>query len=1515
MAVEDRIVINYDSGDTTSQIKKIEAAFKTQAAEIKNVTIQILEYNENMALLKATVSGIDAAGNKRIFQLGAEGDALTVVNSKLVANAKAANDAATAQNKLVQSQTKRQQALDLLDKTSKTVGINKTLPDATPGEVLAFQRAKDEYLRSLLAKGIGPGADIQKSAARIKGGEDPFELSGTGRDVGVPRQQQIRATQALLNYKQAYENLGKAARDAGAAEEARASKVTKRLDSQYNKETLKQEQESAKSAVALRNQRNKELLAEEQNQLKAEKSLAEQKNKALLAEETNRNTAAKSLSDQRNKALLSIQQTQQRFTERGTAESTLRNMFPAPSTASQGQLKTYESSIQRILGLIEKGKVDLATFNRLLAGGGAGGAGPPGSIGAAAGGPGDEGKVVANLNNIKGAFTDLKTKSDGILLSWQSIVRLFEVQVLHQFLTRLLVEFEQSIKKAQDYYIKIAEIETIQGAVKLSTDEWASSLDKLAGKYGFAQLDVASAAYETLSANVGKGKDALDFLNTSLEFARVTNSTAKESVDLLSSAINSFGLETKDARSVAEQFFKSIESGRVRTSEMANIFGRVGVGANLLGVKFNELNAAVTTLSVKGIKPAEVFTLLNNVFAKLTRPTEEMSALFDKWGVSSGEAAVKTFGFAEVLRRLGQEAKDGNVKVSELFNEIRSFRGGSGLLSSLADFEKNLNSPNNYNAAVLTTEQNNVQYLRAELEKLQVSFTAVGHSFNEYLVGGSKAVGGLSSAVESVASTFGLATKSAILFGLAFLPMRANIFLASQSISSLQGIYNRTTGALANFTAGLNANLNALAASPAAIAAVATAGYLVVDYLLKADERAKAARESFTALLEAQAGKYEKIVSESSPINVINGQIDIISQKMLASIAGVRVGVKAAYEDVKKLQLTSFENLKLTTSDFLDGLQDAVNNTKQRIREIESEIKRSIKTADDLQRKFTRDAFELKLQETLADNRTGNKNYDTRNNDVTEAQARLKFATQQLEELRKQRETVLNDKREPDKEKLGEIRAEYADIYEQLKQVASIQGKLNFNTGLGNAVTKMRELIVESRTLETEYQKALAADEKRQKVKLAEEEKRLRLAKDIIKQILELEGLGDPSSKINDKFKKPADGLKNLLDLSKQLFDLSGKSGIGFDRQLQLGLQLTDTYNKVRDGIRLGKGGALGKLDEEENNINNQAEAWKKQAKAADEARDAALKAIDVNKIKATNLAEELKDKLPGRFGRLFADRDVDIATGQIKKNLENISGETGKIDQKTSPETIQNLIFQLVNARTQFQNIVSKDAKFFNADEVKEQLQKYAELETRLRNLSIAQRQFNNANTDLNNFQQKLDKQINPDLTGRLPVRFNNVGAAGAGAAGQAKEGFEILNKTLRQTNDELLTIQRNLLLINKEKAEEAGKGGGKAFGGLIGGGFDPGNISDNVMTPTSKGEYVINSTATARFYPQIAAMNNGIDPWKSKSASQSGSAQSSPTVHLNVILQPKSLSQDDIREVGSRLRREIQRGTVSLT
>ena len=348
-------------------------------------------------------------------------------------------------------------------------------------------------------------------------------------------------------------------------------------------------------------------------------------------------------------------------------------------------------------------------------------------------------RANAELVKQKKLEEESKQEAQNIVLTWRSIGRILVGQVVRRIFIQLVQGMVASIATARDFSLRIAEIQTVSQQAQLTTSQWSDGLLRLSNAFGVPILDQTEAAYQAISNQVVAGAESFRFLADANIFAATTVSSSADAINLLSSALNAYGLTTADTNRIASNFFMTIKLGRLRASDIANSIGTVAVQASQLGIKVEELNAVLATLTVRGVSPNAAMTQMRGIILKLLKPTAGMKELLKSIGVESGEAAIQTFGFTRLLDILQEKCQGSAAEIAKMFTELRGMSGMIGLTGkNLQTFTNTLeqmkNAEQEYANAQTLIFESAGKRLQIQINKLKNTFISdIGEPITEIL--------------------------------------------------------------------------------------------------------------------------------------------------------------------------------------------------------------------------------------------------------------------------------------------------------------------------------------------------------------------------------------------------------------------------------------------------------------------------------------------------------------------------------------------------------------------------------------------------------------------------------------------------------------------------------------------------------------------------------------------------------------------------------------------------------------
>lgn len=406
-------------------------------------------------------------------------------------------------------------------------------------------------------------------------------------------------------------------------------------------------------------------------------------------------------------------------------------------------------------------------------------------------------KVTKTLDDL-----NKQNKKTGaqMILTWQSVIRIFTIQVIHQMISKVTSALSQATGKAIDLEISLAEIQTIGGPLRDDFKGLADNVRNLSDEFGISADIVAEGIYQTLSNQVTEARNSFLFFSAAADFSVAAVTSADASVNLLSSTINAFGYNASQATIVGAKLFKAIELGRIRGEEFANTFGRVAVLASKLGIVLDEVLASITTLTIAGLKYNEAFTLINNVMLKLIRPTDALKEAFSVMGVESAEAGIQAYGFQGFLEKLSDSVGGTATEVGKLWGRVRAVRGALGLTGEAAKkYAKDLEairavSPETLFEAKELIFETNAKQVQIEIEELRNAIVFdFGRPMLKVINNLIQSFGGLVNIVKSLATGAAFAGIGFAGLMVALHPIGATIIGIGAAVAALTILWGKYT--------------------------------------------------------------------------------------------------------------------------------------------------------------------------------------------------------------------------------------------------------------------------------------------------------------------------------------------------------------------------------------------------------------------------------------------------------------------------------------------------------------------------------------------------------------------------------------------------------------------------------------------------------------------------------------------------------------------------------------------------
>lgn len=235
-------------------------------------------------------------------------------------------------------------------------------------------------------------------------------------------------------------------------------------------------------------------------------------------------------------------------------------------------------------------------------------------------------------------------------------------------------------KRAGDFQADLLTINTIAKQDEKGLGRLGDGIRRFSAESGADLADLTGSYYDLLSAGV-KVADAQGLLEQSFRLGRAALGTTNESVDVLTTALNSYagsamyaGRSTADlARMFSDQLAQAVEDGKLKLTDIAGSFADVAPVAAQMGIGVNEIAAAYGFLTARGVQAAEVTTQMNRAMIELLKPGSDLEKLQKRLHKNYADLA-RTKGLVPTLVEMRKDAERLGVPFQDLFGRLEGYK-------------------------------------------------------------------------------------------------------------------------------------------------------------------------------------------------------------------------------------------------------------------------------------------------------------------------------------------------------------------------------------------------------------------------------------------------------------------------------------------------------------------------------------------------------------------------------------------------------------------------------------------------------------------------------------------------------------------------------------------------------------------------------------------------------------------------------------------------------------------------
>lgn len=184
--------------------------------------------------------------------------------------------------------------------------------------------------------------------------------------------------------------------------------------------------------------------------------------------------------------------------------------------------------------------------------------------------------------------------------------------------------------------------------------------------------DLTAGFYDLVSAGV-PADQALKVLKDSAVFATGALGTTGEAVDVVTSALNAYGLSADQSGKVTDIFAQAVADGKVTAAELGASIANIAPIASSAGISLEEVSTGFAVLTAKGVPASQAATQMRAAISGLLTPNETLNKIQERTGINFAKLA-KEKGLAVALEELRKATKGNNDEFAKSLGSIEGYQ-------------------------------------------------------------------------------------------------------------------------------------------------------------------------------------------------------------------------------------------------------------------------------------------------------------------------------------------------------------------------------------------------------------------------------------------------------------------------------------------------------------------------------------------------------------------------------------------------------------------------------------------------------------------------------------------------------------------------------------------------------------------------------------------------------------------------------------------------------------------------
>ena len=279
-----------------------------------------------------------------------------------------------------------------------------------------------------------------------------------------------------------------------------------------------------------------------------------------------------------------------------------------------------------------------------------------------------------------------------------------------------------SVDIGASFETALAKVGTIADMSKVSVGDLNKQILDTSGSMGVAAADIAEAAYQAISAGQDTA-NAVAFAGQASKLAAAGFTSSSSAVDILTTALNAYGLSADQATHVSDVLLTTQNLGKTSVDELSSSMGKVIPLAAAYGVTVENLSSGLAVMTANGIATAEATTYTKSMLNELGDAGSTVGKILQKQtGKSFAQLNAEGKSLGDVLQILYQSVGGSSTAFAGLWSSVEAGTGALSLASGGAEhFNDVLSQMQNSAGATETAYETMTDTFQHKVEIMQTA--------------------------------------------------------------------------------------------------------------------------------------------------------------------------------------------------------------------------------------------------------------------------------------------------------------------------------------------------------------------------------------------------------------------------------------------------------------------------------------------------------------------------------------------------------------------------------------------------------------------------------------------------------------------------------------------------------------------------------------------------------------------------------------------------------------------------